>query len=412
MHLSRRLPGALAALLALCTTAAAQGDAPPPIPADKDPKTTASGLKYTVLTAGPAEGPRPKDRDQVKVHYTGWLENGTVFDSSRQRGEPATFRVGQVIAGWNEGLALMTVGTRLKLTIPSDLAYGDEGRPPVIPQKATLIFDVELLELTPAQPAPVFTAGTKEKQKTTPEGLVWEPLVEGTGEPLGPNDLATVTYAFFTTGGKLLDCTGDSGMRFQVNAKRANLLGQDGETQPVGLQFLPVAAQTLRKGQTVRLEVPPGLLFGAQARGPDLPANSTTVWVLAVTAVEQLPVAPTFALTPPDKQKKTASGLIYEVLEEGTGKTPAMGQAVTVHYTGWLTDGTQFDSSFDRGSPATFTLGQVIAGWNEGLQLMKEGGTMRLTIPANLAYGERGRPSIPPNSTLVFVVKLIRVGGH
>ena len=85
---------------------------------------------------------------QVTVHYTGWLTDGTMFDSSRSNGTPAEFRLGQVIAGWNEGLALMKKGSRFKFHIPSALGYGEAGSPPVIPANATLIFDVELLEVT------------------------------------------------------------------------------------------------------------------------------------------------------------------------------------------------------------------------------------------------------------------------
>ncbi len=104
------------------------------------------------------------------------------------------------------------------------------------------------------------------------------------------------------------------------------------------------------------------------------------------------------------------SGLQYKVLEEGAGKTPKASDTVTVNYSGTLIDGTEFDSSYKRGEPATFPVGGVIAGWTEALQLMKEGAKWQLFIPANLAYGERGAgPTIGPNSTLVFEVELIKV---
>ena len=106
----------------------------------------------------------------------------------------------------------------------------------------------------------------------------------------------------------------------------------------------------------------------------------------------------------------TDSGLQYEQLVAGTGAQPAATDKVTVHYTGTLIDGTKFDSSVDRGEPATFPLNGVIKGWTEGLQLMKEGGKAKLVIPAQLAYGEQGSGgAIPPNSTLVFTVELIKV---
>lgn len=106
----------------------------------------------------------------------------------------------------------------------------------------------------------------------------------------------------------------------------------------------------------------------------------------------------------------TASGLQYEVLQEGTGKQPTAQDQVTVHYTGKLIDGTVFDSSVERGQPATFGVTQVIPGWVEALQLMKEGAKWRLFIPSNLAYGPNGAGNvIGPNSTLIFDVELIKV---
>lgn len=104
----------------------------------------------------------------------------------------------------------------------------------------------------------------------------------------------------------------------------------------------------------------------------------------------------------------TASGLQYEVLSEGSGAKPVASSMVTVHYTGTLTDGTTFDSSKERGEPATFPLNGVISGWTEGLQLMSPGASYRFFIPAELGYGERGAGNvIPPGSTLIFDVDLI-----
>ena len=108
--------------------------------------------------------------------------------------------------------------------------------------------------------------------------------------------------------------------------------------------------------------------------------------------------------------KTPASGLQYEVLQEGSGKQPKAEDFVTVHYTGKLIDGTVFDSSVERGEPATFGVTQVIPGWVEALQLMKEGAKYRLFIPSQLAYGPQGAGPIGPNQTLIFDVELIKVG--
>ena len=106
----------------------------------------------------------------------------------------------------------------------------------------------------------------------------------------------------------------------------------------------------------------------------------------------------------------TASGLQYEVVKEGSGRQPKASDTVRCHYEGTLIDGTVFDSSFRRGEPAEFGLRQVIAGWTEGVQLMKEGATYKFYIPYNLAYGEHGAGgSIPPYAALIFTVELIKV---
>lgn len=112
-----------------------------------------------------------------------------------------------------------------------------------------------------------------------------------------------------------------------------------------------------------------------------------------------------------DGVKTTASGLQYKVVNSGKGKTPTAADQVKVHYRGTLTNGTEFDSSYKRGEPATFGVGQVIKGWTEALQLMKEGDKWELTIPSELAYGEQAPPSIGPNQVLKFDVELLEVLG-
>jgi FKBP-type peptidyl-prolyl cis-trans isomerase FkpA/FKBP-type peptidyl-prolyl cis-trans isomerase FklB len=113
--------------------------------AEKGATRTPSGLIITTLK--PGTGPSPKATDRVKVHYHGTLTDGTVFDSSVQRGEPITLGLNQVIKCWTEGVQMMKVGGKSKLVCPSDIAYGDQGRPPAIKPGATLVFEVELLEI-------------------------------------------------------------------------------------------------------------------------------------------------------------------------------------------------------------------------------------------------------------------------
>lgn len=133
--------------------------------AKKGVTTTASGLQYEVVKAG--TGPKPKDTDTVQVHYTGTLLDGTKFDSSVDRGEPATFPLKGVIPGWTEGLQLMPVGSKYKFYIPSALAYGENGPGPIGPN-ATLTFEVELIKIVPpaetAKPAEPAAAAKPEKK--------------------------------------------------------------------------------------------------------------------------------------------------------------------------------------------------------------------------------------------------------
>lgn len=121
--------------------------------------TTASGLQYKVITAG--KGKKPAATSQVKVHYSGTLIDGTKFDSSYDRGQPAEFALNGVIAGWTEALQLMNEGSKYQLFIPSNLAYGDTPRPGPIGPNATLIFDVELIAVDPAPAAAASEAAPK-----------------------------------------------------------------------------------------------------------------------------------------------------------------------------------------------------------------------------------------------------------
>ena len=138
-------------------------------------------------------------------------------------------------------------------------------------------------------------------------------------------------------------------------------------------------------------------------RDPEEPPNEQTG---AAAAVEQGPID----ADAPEEFTEMKSGLKYRIRRKGEGEQPERSDTVKVHYKGWLDDGTVFDSSYRRGRPIEFALNEVIAGWTEGLQHVREGGMIELIIPSELGYGARGAPpDIPPHATLHFLVELIEV---
>jgi peptidylprolyl isomerase len=250
------------------------------------------GVKYREVKEGLGE-PCPAGAT-VTIHYTGWLTNSTVFDSSKKTGQPATFPLGNLIKGWQEGIPGMKKGGIRKLVIASDKGYGKTGSPPKIPPDSVLIFEVELVDFTPPGPPP---APPRERRSPPPTDL--SKMFDGTA----PN-------------------ADDPGLK------------------PLG-----------------------------------------------------------------------DAGLKYRDLKEGDGPVAPAGAHVVMDYIGWLTDGTTvFDSSWNSGrTPLDMSLGELIAGWQQGVPGMKVGGIRKLVIPAPLGYGSRARDKIPADSTLIFQIELLGV---
>jgi peptidylprolyl isomerase len=242
-------------------------------------------------------------------------------------------------------------------------------------------------------PAPPDVAGPPADAQKLPSGLVTKVIQTGTGaRKPGPADLVTVNYTGWTADGKMFDSTQSRGRPSALMLDRVI----KGWTEGV---------QLMVAGETRRMWVPEALAFN----GADGRPKGTLVFDIELLEVDDNPlVAPKDVAAPPADAKRTVSGLSFKVLRPGTGaEHPTKYSKVTVHYTGWTTDGKMFDSSWKRGQPASFPLDQVIKGWTEGVQLMVPGEKTRFWIPENLAYkGQAGAPA----GMLVFDITLQSIG--
>lgn len=352
--------------------------------------TTDSGLQYEDTAAG--SGDLAQDGDLVSVHYTGYLPNGTIFDSSIERGEPFGFTLGTggVIQGWDEGVAGMAVGGKRILVIPPELGYGSTARGD-IPADSTLIFEVELMEIEKL-PDPVAV----DSYERTESGLEYAILEEGDGEAAASGDLVTIQYNAWLENGTLFDSSR------QAPSPPQFVLGT------AGLEGLDQGIVGMLVGESRQLRIPPELAFGDEGAGGTIPPGATLIFEIVLEAIEVLPKPEEV-----DAYISTAEGLEYVVLQEGDGETVAAGDTVTVHYDGWLQNGILFDSSRQADRPFTFTQGEggVIEGWEIGVIGMKVGETRQFRIPPDLAYGEQQVGNlIPPNSTLIFQVEVLEIG--
>jgi peptidylprolyl isomerase len=236
---------------------------------------------------------------------------------------------------------------------------------------------------------------------TTESGLVYEVLEPGDGPAPEPGNVVTVHFS------AMLEDGTEIGNTYEGGQPAGFVLGEGS-----ALPGLDEGIALMRKGEKAKLIIPPELALGDNASADGLiPANSTLIFELELVSIQAgAPEAPTEVKEA--DYVTTESGLKYTDFVEGDGPSPETGQTVTVHYTGWLEDGTKFDSSLDRGQPFTFAIGmgQVIAGWDEGVATMKVGGKRQLVIPSELGYGEQGAGAvIPPNATLIFEVELLAV---
>ncbi len=359
-------------------------------------RTDPSGIQYIVTQEG--DGNRPLTNDIVFVHYRLLLEDSTLIDNSYDRGEPVSFKMGagQVIEGWEKGIGLLNEGDKAIIIVPPNLAYGERAVGD-IPANSKLIFDVEVVKIDPAPRALDIPSGTDII--TTTSGLKYAVVEQGDGMMLIPGMRVRIHYnGFFEDDMTIFDSS------FQRNEPIDFTLGKG-----MVIRGWEEGISKLRVGDRARLWVPYDLAYGEQGRGP-IPPATNLIFDVEVIDAEEVKRPEPFDVAGKDTIE-TETGLKYIIVNEGYGDYPEEGQAVAVHYTGFLMNGNIFDSSVERGQPFRFLLGrrQVIAGWDEGVSLMKQGSRFRFIIPPELAYGERAMGPIPSNATLIFDVELLSV---
>ncbi|OVA08660.1 Peptidyl-prolyl cis-trans isomerase [Macleaya cordata] len=340
------------------------------------------GLKKKLLKEGQG-WETPENGDEVEVHYTGTLLDGTQFDSSRDRGTPFKFKLGQgqVIKGWDLGIKTMKKGENAIFTIPAELAYGESGSPPTIPPNATLQFDVELLSWSSVKD--ICKDGGIFKKILT-EGEKWE----------NPKDLDEV---FVKYEARLEDGTVVSqseGVEFTV---------RDGYFCPA----LAKAVKTMKKKEKVLLTVKPQYGFGEKGRSASgeegtVPPNATLLITLELVSWK--------TVTEVTDDKK----VIKKILKEGEGyERPNDGTLVKVKLTGKLQDGTIFLKKGHDEEEFEFKTDdeQVIDGLDRAVMTMKKGEVALLTIAPEYAFGslesQQELAVVPPGSTVVYEVELV-----
>ncbi|XP_062149948.1 peptidyl-prolyl cis-trans isomerase FKBP62-like [Alnus glutinosa] len=341
-----------------------------------------TGLKKKLVKEG--EGwETPGTGDEVEVHYTGTLLDGTQFDSSRDRGTPFKFKLGQgqVIKGWDEGIKTMKKGEKAIFTIPSELAYGESGSPPTIPPNATLQFDVELLSWTSVKD--ICKDGGIFK-KILAEGEKWE----------NPKDLDEV---FVKYEARLEDGT--------------LILKSDGVEFTVGEGYfcpaLAKAVKTMKKGEKVLLTVKPQYAFGEMGR----PASGDEAAVPPDATLQiTLELISWKAVSDITKDKK----VLKKTLKEGEGyERPNDGAVVQVKLIGKLHDGTIFTKKGHDEEPFEFKIDeeQVIDGLDRALKNMKKGEVALVTIQPENAFGpsetQQELAIVPANSIVHYEVELL-----
>jgi len=360
-------------------------------------QTTKSGLQYQIIE--PGEGAKPQAGNRIWVEYEGKLTNDSIFVTTRETGN-ADFYMGQgqMIKGWEEGLKLIGAGGRIVLNVPPQLGYGNM-EIPGIPINSTLIFEIKLLQVDPGEPLQPFNTKGLKAQKG-PKGLKYYVVNQGHGPLAKTNENAYVHYTGWLPDGTIYSSSRNIGDAVRITVGAHDVF----EGWDQGLQLMS-------EGSKIRLEIPWQLAFGKEGYGNRVPPKTNICLDL-----EMVRLTPEIHVTKWDgtghDTLTTLSGLRYIVFDEGSGDLIKSNSLVTVHYSGYFTDGKLFDSSVKREEPLKFPVGAglVIEGWDEAALLMRPGSKFQLIVPARLAYGEAGSPpEIPANTDLIFDIEVMDV---
>lgn len=351
--------------------------------APADAIKTDSGLAYKMLKTN-ADGKSILEEDLVSVHYTGWTTDGEAFDSTRIGGTPAVFTPSQLIPGMKEALILGKTGEEMRVWIPANLAYADVPQAP----QGMLVFDFQIVDvITPVMPP----KDSPEDAIKLDNGVAYRVIkANPEGAKVQDDDILTLEFTAW----------------LQADSARLHSSKEIGAPLVIPVSKLMPGWQgplkQMRIGEVAQLWVPQEL--GLDPEGLEL--KGSLIFEMEIVKVLSMPQTPADVAAPPADAEKTASGLASQILKAGTGEHPTDEDRVEVNYTGWTTDGEMFDSSYVSGQTAVFPLANIIAGWQEGLKLMKVGETRRLWIPEDLAYkGADGAPK----GMLVFDIELIQI---
>ncbi len=362
-----------------------------------DATTTPSGLIYKKLVTNET-GARPTRNDIVLVNYTGWRQaTGETFFSNRERGQPLPLNLSQSAPGFAEALPLLRQGEKAVLWLPPSIGYK---APPTTGSPETLVYEIEVVDITPAPPIPANVGQPPANAETLKSGIKLAVVRPGTGKDKArPYDNVTFNYTAWDSTGRMIDTT--------ELRKRAVTAPPYKQSIAMGEMLTSMTA-----GQRVRFWVAAEKMTnnGKPVGGVTQGLLCYEVEILQISKpAHEPPPAPPDVARPPAGAKRTGKGVSYRLLKPGNskdGKHPTSADSVKVHYTGWTTDGHMFDSSELRGEPATFALTGVVAGWTDGIPVMTVGDRVRFWIPEELAYqGAAGKPA----GMLVFDVELLEI---